>query len=96
MATTTAPMDRLLFFIEDRCAAAALLMEVLQEQSTSDDNNCVETRALALTARELRTLERAAGDARICPERIPDLVRQFETLWCGGQPKSLLDLAPVK
>ena len=51
--------------------------------------------ARALTARELRTLEHAASEARRSPERLPELAHQLETLWCGPPPKSLLDLAPV-
>lgn len=95
MATTTeTPMDRILMLIADRCAAAALLMEVLEEQSVDDDSNCVESRALALTALELRTLENAASIARRDPEQLANLAGQLETLWCGPRPKSLLDLAP--
>ena len=94
--STATPMDRLLFLIEDRCAAAALLMEVLEEQSVRDDDNCVESRALNLTARELRTLENAASIARREPEQLADLAGQLEKLWCGPRPKSLLDVAPFR
>jgi hypothetical protein len=93
-AAEDTPMDRLLCFMEDRCGAAANMLEEYAETVLDRHGSEVERIALDATARELRTLERAAGAAQGYPERIPDLVRQFEMLWTGGSPKSLLDVAP--
>ncbi len=91
MATATeTPMDRILSLIEDRCGAAAELMETLAE--TMIDRHCsvIETTALEAGARELRTLESAAARAQGHSERIPELASQLEKLWCGQAPKSLM------
>lgn len=89
-ALQAASLDRLLFLAEDRCAAAARVMEGLEAHLLDHfDGAVVAGTACLATARELRTLERAFVVARGHPERIPDLVGQLETLWCGPDPKSL-------
>jgi hypothetical protein len=84
------PTEELLFLIEDRCAAAAAVIEELEERMVDRHDSVVETTALAAAAHELCTLEDAAGQARVSPERIAGLVSQLETLWCGSEPKSLM------